>query len=61
MNTAASRSARSGSSVIFQPRRLRASATRRDGEPDRRVVGRIEFDDPERFDALIVKRVNEAS
>jgi hypothetical protein len=30
---------------------------RREGEPDRRVVARIGFDDPERFDVLVVERV----
>jgi hypothetical protein len=30
---------------------------RRDGEPDRRVVGRIESDDPERYAILVVERV----
>ena len=28
---------------------------RRDGEPDRRVFGRIESDDPERFGVLVAR------
>jgi hypothetical protein len=30
---------------------------RRDGEPDRRVVGRWPSEDPERFDVLVVERL----
>jgi hypothetical protein len=30
---------------------------RRDGRPDRRVVGRVESDDPERFEILVVEQV----
>ena len=30
---------------------------RRDGEPDSRVVGRLVFDDRERFDVLVVERM----
>jgi hypothetical protein len=29
---------------------------RRPGEPDRRVVGRLPSEDPERFDVLVVER-----
>jgi hypothetical protein len=38
-------------------RRSRARSSAADGEPDRRVVGRLPSEDPERFDVLVVERV----
>ena len=49
--------------VYEEVRDIRSPMTGRvddDREPDRRVIGRVESDDSERFDVLVVERVRDA-
>jgi hypothetical protein len=46
-----------GSFEVAEDEAQHGAVIRRDGQPHRRVVGRLESDDPERFEILVAERI----